>query len=132
MEKMKKTAIENIEKLISKLDLNPNVKKYFEEGKIYYSYLTAGGWVGSIDKIEYDKRYPEIVAECEKEHNCLVYHAIESGNMLSLLFVNPKDKNRLIGNRIVAYVYNLNVPGMHECGEIWLTSLHGALVRTDY
>ena len=88
--------------------------------------------MGSIDKIEYDKRYPEIVAECEKEHNCLVYHAIESGNMLSLLFVNPKDKNRLIGNRIVAYVYNLNVPGMHECGDIWLTSLHGALVRTDY
>lgn len=132
MEKMKKTAIENIEKLISKLGLNPNVKKYFEEGKVYYSYLTAGGWVGSIDTIEYDKRYPSIVAECEKEHNCLVYHVIESGGLLSLLYVNPKYKNRLIGNRIVAYVYNLNVPGMHECGEIWLDSLHGALVRTDY
>ena len=66
MEKMKNTAIENIEKLISKLGLNPNVKKYFEEGKIYYSYLAAGGWIGSIDELEYDKRYHQIVAECEK------------------------------------------------------------------
>lgn len=131
MEKMKKTATENIEKLISKLGLNPNVKKYFEEGKIYYSYLTAGGWMGSIDKIEYDKRYPQIVAECEKEHKCLVYHVIESGDLLSLLYVNPKYNNRLIGNTIVAHVYNLNVPGLHECGEIRLASLHGALVRTD-
>lgn len=128
---MKKIALENIEKLINKLGLNPNVKKYFEEGKVYYSYLTAGGWMGSIDDIEYDKRYPSIVAECEKKHNCLVYHAIESGDMLSLLFVTPKYANRLIGKTIVAYVYNLNAPEMPDCGEIWLTSLHGALVRTD-
>lgn len=79
MEKMMKTATENIEKLISKLGLNPNVKKYFQEGKIYYSYLTAEGWIGSVDRIEYDERYPKIVATCEKEHGCLVYHAIESG-----------------------------------------------------
>lgn len=132
MEKMKKTAIENIEKLISKLGLNPNVKKYFEEGKVYYSYLTAGGWMGSIDNIEYDKRYPIIIAECEKKNNCLVYHAIESGNMLSLLFVTPKSANRLIGKTIIAYVYNLNAPEMPDCGEIQLDSLHGALARTDY
>ena len=131
MEKMKKTAVENIEKLISKLGLNPNVKKYFEEGKIYYSYLTAGGWMGSIDDIEYDKRYPIIIAECERAHNCLVYHAVESGDLLSLLFVTPRHANRLQGNTIVAYVYNLKAPEMPDCGEIWLTSLHGALVRTD-
>lgn len=131
MEKMKKTAIENIDRLISKLGLNPNVKKYFEDGKIYYSYLTAGGWMGSIDKIEYDKRYPQIIAECEKARNCLVYHAIETGDMLSLLFVTPKFANRLVGKRIVAYVYNMNAPEKPECGEIWLESLHGALVRVD-
>lgn len=131
MEKMKKSAIENIEKLISKLGLNPNVKKYFEAGKIYYSYLTAGGWIGSIDNVEYDKRYPIIIAECEKEHNCLVYHAVESGDMLSLLFVTPKHANRLIGNTIVAYVYNMNAPKIPDCGEIRLDSLHGALIRMD-
>lgn len=131
MEKMRRIAIENIEKLINKIGLNPNVKPYFEEGKVYYSYLTAGGWIGSIDDIEYDKRYPIIIAECEKTHNCLVYHAIESGDILSLLFVNPKYNNRLKGNTIVAYAYNLKAPEISECGEIRLASLHGALVRTD-
>lgn len=127
MEKMKKTAIENIEKLISKLGLNPNVKKYFEEGKVYYSYLTAGGWLGSIDNIEYDERYPKIIAECEKQSNCLVYHAIESGNILCLLFVTRKYANRPIGKTIVEYVYNLKSPEMPDCREIQLEVIHGAL-----
>lgn len=128
MEKMKRTAIENIERLICKLGLNPNVKKYFEEGKVYYSYLTAGGFLGSIDNVEYDKRYPIIISECEKEHNCLVYHAIECGDVLFLLFVTRKYANRPIGKTIVAYVYNMKAPGMSDCMEIRLTSLHGALV----
>ena len=128
MDTMKKYAIGNIERLISKLGLNPNVKKYFEEGKVYYSYLTAGGFLGSIDNVEYDKRYPIIISECEKEHNCLVYHAIECGDVLCLLFVTRKYANRPIGKTIVAYVYNMKASGMSDCMEIRLTSLHGALV----
>ena len=132
MEKIRRNAVENIEKLIDKIGLNPNVKKYFEEGKLYYSYITASGFIGSIDTTDYDERYPKIVAACEKQFNCLVYHAIESGDMLSLLYVKPRYANRLKGNTIIAYVYNLKAPERPDFGEIRLASLHGALVRIDY
>lgn len=128
MEKMRNDAIKNIEALIKKLGLNPNVKEYFEQGKVYYSYLTASGLLGSIDTIDYDERYPEIVKDCEEKHNCLVYHAIECGDLLALLFVQRKYSNRLIGDRITAIVYNLKAPGYYEMGEIRLSSQDGALV----
>lgn len=129
MEQMRNDAIKNIEALIQKLGLNPKVKEYFEQGKVYYSYLTAGGFVGSIDTIDYDERYPQIVKGCEEKYNCLVYHVIESGDLLSLLFVERKFSNRLVGKRIVAHVYNLKVPEIQETGEICLSSQNGALVR---
>lgn len=44
---IKNEAINRIKTLIEKCNLNPNVLKYFEEGKEYYSYLT-GGFLGSI------------------------------------------------------------------------------------
>lgn len=94
------------------------MKKYFEEGKLYYSYLTAGGFMGFIDTIYSDERYPKIVADCEKKFNCLVYHTIESGDTLSLLFVTHQDANQPIGKTIVAYVYNLKAPEILEGGEI--------------
>lgn len=64
-------------------DVISEAQEFLKKYQIYYSYLTAGGWIGSIDKLEYDKRYPEIVAECEKKYNCLVYHVIESGSFMS-------------------------------------------------
>ena len=127
MEKMRNDAIKNIDALIQKVGLNPNVKKYFEQGKVYYSYFTACGFWGSIDPNDNDERYPKLVEECEKEHNCLVYHVIESGYLLAMLFVQPKYANRLKGRRITAIVYNLRDPGYHEMGEIVLGAENGAL-----
>ena len=130
-EQMRQDALHNLETLIKKRGLNPNVKKYFEEGMIYYSYLTAGGFIGSIDTIDYDARYPEIVKDFERKNDALVYHVIESGNLLSLLYVDRHYRHRLQGRRIFACVYNLDYPGFHESGSITLDSLNGALIRTD-
>lgn len=54
---IKDEAINRIKALIKKCNLNPNVLRYFQEGKVYYSYLTAGGFMGSIDTISYEKDY---------------------------------------------------------------------------
>ena len=45
---IKNEAISRIETLIEKCNLNPKVLKYFKEGKIYYSYLTAGGFLDEV------------------------------------------------------------------------------------
>lgn len=54
---IKEEAINRIKTLIKKCKLNPNVLKYFKEDKVYYSYLTAGGFIGSIDTVSFDKNY---------------------------------------------------------------------------
>ena len=130
-EQMRTEALYVIESLIKRRGLNPNVKKYFEEGKLYYSYLTASGFMGSIDRIDYDERYPEIVKDFEDKKDALVYHVIESGDFLSLLYVDRQYSHRLQGHRIFACVYNLKYPGFSESGMITVDSLHGALYRTD-
>ena len=72
---IKEEAINRIKTLIEKCNLNSNVLKYFNEGKVYYSYLTAGGFMGSIDTISYDKDYEKAVKDFEIKHqNYLVYH----------------------------------------------------------
>ena len=38
----------------------------------------------------------------------------------------PPCANRLLGNAIVAYVYDLKAPEMSDCGEIRLDSMHSA------
>lgn len=43
-EKMKEEAVSRLKNLTSSLNLNPNLVKYFKQGKVYYSYLTAGVW----------------------------------------------------------------------------------------
>ena len=75
--------------MIRKYDLNPNILKYFKDGRAYYSYLTAGGLIGSIDSITYDPCYEQAVYDSEEKHRYLVYNAIESGDHLSLLFLGP-------------------------------------------
>lgn len=140
---IKNEAINRINTLIEKCKLNPNVWKYFKEDKVYYSYLTAGGFMGSIDTISYDKNYEQAVKEFEKKHpDCLVYHAIESittqGKLLSLLYVsNDKEDwetERLESdNNIMSYVFNLDNPNLSEFGYITIDAFmeSGALVRTD-
>lgn len=140
---IKNEAINRIKTLIEKCNLNPKVLNYFKEGKIYYSYLTAGGFLGSIDTISYEKAYEQAMKKFEMEHpNSLVYHVIEiitlSGKFLSLLYVSNEKEDweceRLQSdNAIMSYVLNLNNPKLSEFGYITIEAFgeSGALVRTD-
>lgn len=140
---IKNEAINRIKALIEKCNLNPNVLKYFNEGKVYYSYLTASGFMGSIDTISYDKNYEKAVKDFETKHpDCIAYHAIESitshGKLLSLLYVSSDkeewESERLeSNNNIMSYVVNLDNPDLSEFGYIAIDSFmgSGALVRTD-
>lgn len=140
---IKNEAINRINTLIEKCKLNPNVLKYFKEDKVYYSYLTASGFMGSIDTISYDKDYEQAVRDFEDKHpDCIVYHAIESitshGKLLSLLYVSSDkedwESERLDNNNnIMSYVFNLDNPKLSEFGYITIDSFmeSGALVRTD-
>ena len=140
---IKEEAINRIKALIEKCNLNQKVMKYFNEGKVYYSYLTAGGFMGSIDTISYDKNYEKAVKDFEAKHSdCIVYHAIESitahGKLLSLLYVGDDNEEweteRLdSNNNIMSYVFNLDNPDLSEFGYIAIDGFmkSGALVRTD-
>lgn len=140
---IKEEAINRIKALIEKCNLNPNVLKYFNEGKVYYSYLTAGGFMGSIDTISYDKNYEKAVKDFETKHpDYIVYHAIESitahGKLLSLLYVGDDNEEweteRLdSNNNIMSYVFNLDNPDLSEFGYIAIDGFmkSGALVRAD-
>lgn len=140
---IKEEAINRIKALIEKCKLNPNVLKYFKEDKVYYSYLTAGGFMGSIDTISYDKNYEKAVKDFETKHpDYIVYHAIESitlyGKLLSLLYVGDDNEEweteRLDNNNIImSYVFNLDNPKLSEFEYITIDSFmeSGALVRTD-
>ena len=140
---IKEEAINRINTLIEKCKLNPNVLKYFKEDKVYYSYLTAGGFMGSIDTISYDKNYENAVKDFETKHpDYIVYHAIESitthGNLLSLLYVScnkeESESERIESNNsIMSYVVNLDNPKLSEFGYIAIDGFmkSGALVRTD-
>ena len=55
-ERKKTEALERLSQLEKLYGLNPKVRKYFAEGKLYYSYIT-GGVIGSIDTITYDPRF---------------------------------------------------------------------------
>ncbi len=114
--------------------LNPNIKKYFSEGRLYYSYLTGGGYIGSIDTISYDKRYEEIVKKFEAETSALVYHAVEHRNTLSLFFVSPSisqwEREQPQKEGVLAQVFDLDT-GESRQGYIKLDVLQGAFYRRD-
>lgn len=76
-EAKKEEAVKRLEELTKTFNLRPNnILKYFKEDKIYYSYVTCKGLLGTIDTINYDKRYAEVVDRFEEEYDCLVYHVI--------------------------------------------------------
>lgn len=142
-EKMKEEAVSRLRNLISSLNLNPNLVKYFKQGKVYYSYLTAGGMVGSIDTIDYIPKYAEIIKKFEKTYEGIVYHAVEDCfGMLSLLYVSKNEEDwpfeRPEGKYLYAMVYNFDKEKLkngeydiefEEFGTIIVKSLGGAIVR---
>lgn len=126
-------AIERLTLLEQLYDINPKIKKYFKNGEIYYSYIT-GGFLGSIDTIDYDQRYAEAVQDFEERTSCLVYHVVERGNTIALLFVSD-DCDRWLDERptvsgIMAQVVNVDT---HETerGYIQIDVTNGALYRSN-
>lgn len=135
-------AVNRIKALIDRHNLNPKVLKYFQDGKVYYSYLTAMGFIGSIDNITYDDSYVQAVKAFEGEHpGYFVYHIIETksacGILLSILYVSNDEEDweseSLDDNSIMSYVMNLSVPKFSEFGYITIDGFgnSGALIRTD-
>ena len=115
-------------------NLNPNVKQYFENGKLYYSYTTGGGYIGSIDTINYDERYATIVKAFEEQTSYLVYHVIERGKTIAILFVGD-NYNRWMDERpmnagIMAWVFDVET-NENELGYIQIDNLQGALYRRN-
>lgn len=141
-QEMKMEAISRLERLVKKYELNPNLLKYFEEDRLYYSYLTAGGLLASIDTISYDPINAKAVQDFEKETGYMVYHAIESntpfGRTLSLLYVSNDKRlwkgERLYKDYIRTYTVNFDYPECSEFGDIIVGGLigSGALLRYAY
>ncbi len=130
-----KEAMDRLKWLVKHLGLNPNVRRYFKQGRLYYSYLTAGGFMGSVDTISYDPRYEQIVRQTEKQFGILVYHVIESysyGPELVMLCIEHDwrdwEISRPDSSWMMAYVYNMEL-GEGEFGDVKLASYQGALCR---
>ena len=126
-------ALKRLTDLEKQFGLRPNIYKYFNEGKLYYSYLILG-IIGCIDTINYDARYAKIVEEFEEKYGYLVYHVIETGNMIALLYVGCDEEEweteELFDKQYLAsYVYNLDNPQLSEFGDIVVSSSDGVLVR---
>lgn len=129
-QKMRAEAIVRLEMLEEQFGLNPNVKKYYGEGKLYYSYLTGGGIMGSIDTINYDKRYARIVNSFEEQTSYLVYHVIEHGEHIYLLFVSDDYTNWAEERPESRSVYVMDVDmktGENKFGYVLPDALQGAL-----
>ena len=137
-EKQKQEALNRMEVLIKKLNLNPNLYKYLSEDRLYYSYFVVAGLMASIDTISYEEENERICREFEKKYGAYVYHAIENetsyGKMLALLYVSKNEEEweyeRPNNDYITSYVYNF-FDEEGEFGDIFLTSIDGALARTD-
>lgn len=138
-------ASDRLKTLVNVFSLNPNLIKYWNEGELYYSYLTGGGLLASIDTITYDPRYQEQVKQYEDRTGNLVYHVIESGSLLNLLYVSAprsefseEEQREAWDSEFLeelscasAYVINLLEPDFSEHGDIFLDTYQGVLVRTE-
>lgn len=134
---MKSEALKRLEFWINKIGLNTNVYTYFENDRLYYSYLTAGGFIGSIDTISYDAKYESKVKSFEKEYDVLVYHCVESqspfGKLFVMLYVG-RDKDEwavetpMSDGLVMANVYNLD-EDFNEIGDVKFGAFQGALVQ---
>ena len=128
-----KEAMERLDTLEKIYMINPHIKKYFSEGKLYYSYI-VGGSLGSIDTISYDKRYAKVVKDFEEQTSYLVYHVIERRNTISLLFVSD-DYNHWLEERpklsgVMAQVVNMDTYES-ELGFIRIDTYQGTLYRSN-
>lgn len=127
-------ALERLSALEELFSLNKNVRKYFQEERLYYSYVTGGGYIGSIDTINYNKQYADIVRKIEEQTSYLVYHVIEHKNTLSLLFISDDyhmwQNERPAFPYVMALVVDIETKEA-ELGYIKIDSFQGALYRLN-
>lgn len=132
--KVMQEALQRLSDLEKLYGLNPKVRKYFDEGKLYYSYITGGGFIGSIDTIQYDPRYAEIVENFEEQTGCLVYHVIERKNTIALLYVSNDSSDWVVERPrkegILAHVFDVD-SYENEGGFIKVDIIQGALYRIN-
>ena len=86
-----------------------------------------------------DEEEQKIIAEFEKEHNALVYHAIytptEFGRCFSMLFVSQYTEEWEMDNKDIeegypiAMVINLDDEWCSDMGSIGVTPMFGGLIR---
>lgn len=133
-DKMLQEALQRLTFLEKLYGLNHKVKKYFEEGELYYSYITGGGFIGSVDTIQYDPRYVEIVENFEGQTGFLVYHVIERNNTIALLYVSGDNSDWVVERPqkegVLAHVFNVD-DYENERGFIKIDILQGALYRIN-
>lgn len=132
-EKMYIEALNRLTNLEEQFGLNPDIYKCFTEKELQYSHLIEGTG-GCINPINDDVRYAKIVEAFEKNYGTLVYHVIETGNTISLLYVGCDEEEweseRLFDKQYLAsYVYNFDNPQLSEFGDIVVSSSDGVLVR---
>lgn len=132
-EEKRMEALARLNLMTKRFNLNPHIMDYFMDGKLYYSYLTCMGLIGSIDTIQYHPEYAQAAKALEHQMDCLVYHAVEFEDTLALLFVSDYrsdwEGERLQGTSVLAYVYNFSDPDLSEIGYISVDSVQGALIR---
>ena len=79
-------------------------------------------------------RYAKIVEEFEEKYGHLVYHVIETGNTIALLYVGCDEdewETEVLFDKqyLASYVYNLDNSQSSEYGDIMVSSSDGVLVR---
>lgn len=130
----KATAISCIEILTAKYSLNPNLLKYFMEGKVYYTEEIVPYNIASMDNITYDQKYVDIINTFEEQNDVLVYHAILKHENFCMLFINGKnpwysslpEENGV--DVILAAVFNL-VTKTLSMEHIAINAVGGTLIR---
>lgn len=132
-EKMITEGLKRIKNLETEFELSPNIYKCFKEGKLQYSRLMEGSG-GCTNTINYNERYAKIVEEFEEKYGHLVYHVIETGNTIALLYVGCDEdewETEVLFDKqyLASYVYNLDNLQLSEFGDIMVSSSDGVLVR---
>ena len=122
------------------LKLLPNVIEDFKNGVVYYSERQNALFDGVLYWVSNNEEYEKILADFEKKHEALVYHAqllhTSFGDMLTLLYVSKdpnewqQDQEDLKDGVLFAYVANLDGGDYSEFGSVGIVPKNGGVSRT--
>lgn len=140
-DEQRKEALERINELTKKFNLNSNMLESFKNGKVYGVDFTIPNDEKVSDKML--NLYDNLISEFEKEFNGLVYYysvnemecAGETWKAMNIFYVGQHKSDWEIqrvseNNDIYVYSYNLNILDYSELGFIGLANINGELGRT--